>query len=112
MEWVRVLATAALVFGSSVVGSTRADASPAMTVVIRNHHFVPSEIDVPAGHDVALDIRNEDAAAEEFDRGTLSFREVVFGNSSGTVRLSDVQTGRYPFFGDHSGTAQGVLVVE
>ena len=113
MSCMQCAGVAALVLGCFVFGIARADESPAITVIIRNHRFNPSEIDVPAGNDVVIEIRNEDASSEEFDLRALSFSTIVFGNDSETVRLLDVQKGRYPFFGDyHSGTAQGVLVAE
>lgn len=109
----RLAGIAVLLVATCASIGARANEPQPITVIIRNHRFVPSEIAIAAGTDVVLDLRNEDASAEEFDMGALSFREVVFGRGSGIVRLRDVEAGRYPFFGDyHSGTAHGVLVAE
>ncbi len=99
--------------GAALYGRAGAEGPPSIVITIKGHRFTPSEIHVPAGQDVELDIRNEDPLAEEFALGALGLEEVIAGNESGLVRLQEIKKGRYPFVGEyHSGTAKGIVVAE
>ncbi len=90
-----------------------AKAKPAIDVTIKDHRFTPSEIHVAAGKPATLNIKNEDATAEEFDSSALKVEKVIGGGKEGTVRLRPLDPGRYPFVGEyHEDTAQGVVVAE
>ena len=93
--------------------TTCARAQTAIDVTIKNHRFTPSEIHVPAGKPAVLNIKNEDATAEEFDSSALKLEKVIGGGNQGTVRLRPLDPGRYPFMGEyHSDTAQGAVIAE
>ena len=93
--------------------ATPLDAQTAIDVTIKDHHFSPAEIHVPAGKPALLNIKNEDATAEEFDSSALKIEKVIGGGNEGTVRLRPLDPGRYPFMGEyHSDTAQGVVIAE
>jgi heme/copper-type cytochrome/quinol oxidase subunit 2 len=90
-----------------------AAAQTAIAVTIKDHRFAPAEIHVPAHQPVVLNIRNDDALAEEFDSTALKVEKVIAGGSEGTVHLRPLDPGRYPFMGEyHSDTAQGVVIAE
>jgi plastocyanin len=94
-------------------GRARADDPTPIAVTIKDHRFTPSEIHVPAGKTAVLEIRNEDATAEEFDSRALKVEKVIAAGRSGTVRLRPLGPGRYPFVGEyHEKTAQGVVVAD
>ena len=82
-------------------------------LVIRDHKFDPTELNVPAGTKIKLLIENQDATPEEFESTELNREKVVVGKGTITVILGPLDAGRYPFFGDfHQETAQGVVVVK
>jgi plastocyanin len=90
-----------------------AEGQTAIDVTIKDHRFTPSEIHVSAGKAVVLNIKNEDATAEEFDSSALKIEKVIGGGHEGTVRLRPLDPGRYPFMGEyHSDMAQGVVIAE
>ena len=90
-----------------------ARAETAIDVTIKDHRFKPAEIHVPAGKAAVLNIKNEDATAEEFDSSALKVEKVIAGGKQGTVRLRPLDPGRYPFMGEyHEDTAQGVVIAE
>jgi len=85
----------------------------AIDVTIKDHQFSPSEIHVPAKKPVVLNLKNEDATAEEFDSTALKIEKVIGGGKEGTVRLRPLDPGRYPFIGEyHADTAKGVVIAE
>jgi plastocyanin len=82
-------------------------------IMIRDHHFEPSELRVPAGKKIKLTIDNQDQSAEEFESHELNREKVIPPKSTGFVFIGPLSPGRYPFFGDfHSDTAKGVLIAE
>jgi plastocyanin len=90
-----------------------ADGPASIHLTIKDHVFTPSEIIVPAGQRVLLIVKNEDATAEEFDSPDLRIEKVIAGHDSGTLRLRELDPGRYSFVGEyHSATAKGVVIVK
>jgi plastocyanin len=82
-------------------------------VTIKDHHFTPSEIHVPSGKPVRLEIANQDPTAEEFDSHALKVEKVIAGRRSGSVRIRPLAPGRYPFVGEyHEDAAKGVVVAD
>jgi plastocyanin len=108
-----LLALAACLAVASLAGIQLAKAEPAIEVTIKDHHFTPAEIHIPAGKPTTLNIKNEDATAEEFDSSSLKVEKVIGGGTEGAVRLRPLDPGRYPFMGEyHEDTAQGVVIAE
>ncbi len=50
---------------------------PTITIVLRDHQFVPSEVSVPAGVKVGLIIRNEQATNAEFESTCLHREKII-----------------------------------
>ena len=90
-----------------------ARAEDAIELTIKDHRFTPAEIHVPAGKPATLNIKNEDATAEEFNSSVLNIEKVIGGGKEGRVRLRPLDPGRYPFIGEyHEDTAQGLVIAE
>ena len=88
-------------------------APTAISVTIKDHRFIPSEVHVKAGQRTDLNIKNEDPLAEEFDSTALKIEKVIGGGQQGTVHLRPLDPGRYPFMGEyHPDTAQGVVIAQ
>lgn len=82
-------------------------------LVIQNHQFQPTEIQVPAGQKIRLIIENRDASPEEFESYELNREKLIAGNSKASVFIGPLTAGRYPFFGDfNQKTAQGVIIAK
>ncbi len=84
--------------------------TPAYTITIKEHRFVPAELTVPARQRIKLVVDNQDATPEEFESHELRVEKVVPGGTKGTVSVGPLEPGTYPFFGEfHETTAQGKL---
>ncbi|MGC1181308.1 MAG: cupredoxin domain-containing protein [Methyloceanibacter sp.] len=102
-----------VIAGACFCSAQRAQAQTAIDVTIKDHRFTPSEIHVPAGKPAVLNIKNEDATAEEFDSSALKIEKVIGGGKEGSVRLRPLDPGNYPFMGEyHEDTAKGVVIAE
>jgi len=86
---------------------------PAYTLVIKDHQFQPTEIEVPAGQKIALTVKNNDATPEEFESTELRREKVVGGGEQITVYVGPLKPGKYEFFGDFNPkTARGHIIAK
>jgi plastocyanin len=86
---------------------------PAFTLVIKDHQFQPTEIEVPAGQKIALTVKNNDSTPEEFESTELRREKVVPGGEQITVYVGPLKPGKYEFFGDFNPkTARGHIIAK
>lgn len=104
----------ALVIGGLIFGSGVAFAADEeRTLVIKDHVFSPSEIEIPANVRVKLIVDNQDATPEEFESRELHREKVIPGNTKGIIWVGPLPTGEYPFVGEfHEATAKGKIIVK
>lgn len=94
-----------------VAGAAWADDPVRLELTIRDHRFTPAELHVPANRPVLIEVRNEDASAEEFDSADLGVEKVIAGGRQSVVRIRPLAPGRYGFIGEyHAETAVGTIV--
>jgi len=86
---------------------------PEIHIEIRNHLFLPAEVEVPANTRVKLLITNSDPAPEEFESYELNREKVIMDNRTAVIFIGPLAPGVYPFFGEfHPKTAQGRIIVQ
>ena len=100
----------ALIFA---IATPAAAQEPNYTLVVKDHKFQPTEIEIPADKKIALIVKNEDPTPEEFESIELRREKVVAGGEQITVYIGPLRPGRYEFFGDFNPTtARGHIVVK
>lgn len=107
-----VLASAlfGLVFGA---GAAMAGEMPTFEITIKDHVFSPAMVEVPAGEEVKLVVKNLDPTPEEFESHSLYLEKIIAGGSEGIFLLEPLEAGEYKFFGEfNEDTAQGVIVAK
>jgi len=83
------------------------------TLVIKDHRFQPSELNVPAGKKIKLLIDNKDTTPEEFESHSLNREKVIAGNSTAIIYIGPLESGRYSFYGEfNEATAQGAIIAK
>lgn len=86
---------------------------PEFIIVIKDHHFEPAEVRIPAGVKVRLVVENQDATPEEFESNKLHREKIIAGNKSAEITIGPLKPGTYPFMGEfNEETAQGVVIAE
>jgi hypothetical protein len=86
---------------------------PTFNLVIRDGHFVPETINVPANTKFRLLIRNEGPGPEEFESTELNKEKVLAPGASSFLIFQPLKPGSYKFFGEfHPETAQGRIVAK
>jgi hypothetical protein len=85
--------------------------SPSLSISIHDDQFIPSELDAPAGQKIELNIKNERAAASEFESAQLHREKVVPPGQQVTVFVGPLRPGTYEFFDDFNPKTRGHLIV-
>ena len=94
-------------------GANVAAQEASYTLVIKDHRFQPTEIEIPAGQKIALIVKNDDPTPEEFESTELRREKVVAGGEQITVYIGPLKPGRYEFFGDFNPkTARGHIIAK
>jgi len=92
--------------------STAVAETPTANVTIRNRVFEPKEVSVPAGQKVELRVRNEDAAAAEFESHELRREKVVPAGQEVVLNIGPLKAGRYEFYDDFNPKSRGHIVAK
>ena len=85
---------------------------PVVTITLKDHQFVPSEVPVPAGVKVKLLIKNEQSVSGEFESSSLHREKIVSAGSEITVYVGPLDPGSYDIFDDFHRETRGHLVVK
>lgn len=82
-------------------------------LTIKDHHFSPEEITIPANTRVTLIVHNADSSAEEFHSDSLHREKIIGPKMSVKINIGPLAPGIYPFMGEfHMRTAQGKVIVK
>ncbi len=82
-------------------------------IVIKDHHFVPAELQIPAGEKVRIIVDNQDDSPEEFESYSLDREKHIPAKSQIVLYLGPLGAGRYVYQGEDrtngGGAALGVV---
>ena len=96
----------------AVSGVAQADELRKIDVQIKDHHFVPDRIELPAGSKVELVVTNADADTEEFESKSLKIEKLVPAGKTLSFKIGPLRSGTYDLFGEfHAETCKGTIVV-
>ncbi len=102
----------ALLIGFGFTAPVRAEI-PVIEINIKDHHFSPEEIEIPADTKVKLLIKNLDPTPEEFESFDLNREKIIAGGSKAIIFIGPLDPGRYHFFGEFNmDSANGYIVVK
>ena len=86
------------------------------SLIIKDHKFQPSDIEIPAGKRITLVFKNSDPTPEEFENIELrreKMVQVVPGGDQIAVYIGPLKPGSYEFFGDFNPTtARSDIIVK
>lgn len=95
---------------SALLATSARPAVPEFELVIRDHLFFPSVLEIPAGVKVRFLIDNQDKTPEEFKSHEFNREKVILGRSKTVIFVGPLKPGEYSFFGKfYPKTAQGRL---
>jgi plastocyanin len=85
--------------------------SPPPTLVVKNQAFEPQTLTIPAGQQIKILVRNEDALPAELESSDLNREKVIPGGTALPVYIGPLSPGRYQFFNDFHPSSTGTIVV-
>jgi plastocyanin len=85
---------------------------PSFSIVLKNNHFIPSEVQIPSGVKVKLVVKNENQTTSEFESNQFHREKVVGPGQEITVYVGPLDPGSYEFFDDFHPSTRGHLVVK
>jgi plastocyanin len=85
---------------------------PVVTITVKDHQFVPSEVPVPAGVKVKLLVKNDQPVTAEFESKSLHREKLVNAGGEITVFVGPLDPGSYEFFDDFHNETRGHLVAK
>ena len=89
----------------------RAEEMPTFRLTIRQVHFIPEAMEVPAGRKFRLLLKNEGPGPEEFESAELRKEKVLAEGAESFLIFQPLAPGSYPFFGEfHPSTARGRII--
>lgn len=108
-----LLLAAALIALVSATPYACAETLYTVTLAVRDGHFEPETIQVPARKRFKLIIRNEGRSPEEFESVGLKKEKVLAAGATSFLVFAPLKPGVYPFFGEfHPDTARGRIVAK
>jgi len=75
----------------------RAEDNVALSLIAKDHVFVPAELKLPAGKIVMLTVKNEDPTPMEFESKPLKIEKPIAANGSIVVRIKVPDSGKILF---------------
>lgn len=85
---------------------------PVVTLTLKDHQFVPSEVPVPAGVKVKVVVKNEEPRTAEFESKVMHFEKIVGSGREIAVFVGPLDAGSYEFYNDFDHTARGHLIAK
>lgn len=90
-----------------------ADEVPVYTTEITDHQFTPDVIEVEAGKEFQLVVKNNDKTAEEFESHDLHLEKMVGGGKEITLKVKKLKPGEYKFVGEfNEASAKGKIIAK
>jgi hypothetical protein len=88
--------------------SARAD--DPVTLILKDHHFIPDHVTVPAGQRFPIELTNQDDTTDEFESYDMKFEKIVVPGGTIRVFAGPLHPGTYKFFDDyHPDLANGFV---
>jgi heme/copper-type cytochrome/quinol oxidase subunit 2 len=106
----RLAALTTLLMGSGLVAASVACAAEPVALTLKDHHFVPDSVTVPAGERFRIELTNQDDTTDEFESYDMKFEKIVVPGGKISVFAGPLHPGTYKFFDDyHPDTAKGTV---
>lgn len=94
-------------------GAALAAGQPTYELTLKNHQFSPQTLNVPAGKQFKLTVKNEDATPAEFESHDFNAEKVVAGHGQIILYIGPLSKGSYGFYDDfHEDTTKGKMIAK
>lgn len=114
MARVRSLVALTLLASSVLVLSSVRSVMAADDVVIvyKDEKFTPDKIEVEAGKDFIVRVKNEDSKPIEFESNPMKIEKIVAANKEALVKVRGLKPGTYEFINEFNEKAKGTFIAK
>lgn len=82
-------------------------------ITIKDHKFIPSNLEIPANEKVKLLVENQDKTVEEFESHDFNREKIIPTGKTVAIFIGPLKPGTYKYFGDfNQATAQGTITAK
>jgi plastocyanin len=82
-------------------------------LTFKDNKLEPAELQVPAGKEFKLVVKNADQTPEEFESSDLKIEKIIAGGSEVELTIKPLDPGSYEVVGEfHEDTAKGQIVAK
>ena len=107
---IRLWRAVLLVAFAIAAGAHPAMAADPVTLVLKEHKFIPADVTVPSGVRFHIQVTNQDDTPAEFESNDLRVEKIAAPGISITVIAGPLKPGTYKFFDDyHPDLATGTV---
>jgi hypothetical protein len=93
--------TCGMLLATAIAAVTPAKSADSEFVIqIRDHHFIPAELHIPAGEKVQIVVDNQDDTPEEFESYSLNREKHIPPKSRIILFIGPLAAGRYVYQGE------------
>jgi hypothetical protein len=85
---------------------------PVIAITLKDHQFEPTEVPVPAGIKLKVQVSNEQTTTAEFESKVMHFEKIVNAGGQIIVYVGPLQPGSYEFYDDFHHATVGHLVAK
>ncbi|GBQ29619.1 hypothetical protein AA0472_3032 [Acetobacter estunensis NRIC 0472] len=90
--------------------SCTANAQTVVQLTLKDHHFTPDHVEVPAGERFFIELENQDDTTDEFESYDMKFEKIIVSGGKIRVHAGPLHPGTYTFFDDyHPDQARGTV---
>ena len=84
-----------------VAGGSASAADTPVALTLKDHHFDPAEVTVPAGTRLKVTVKNLDATAAEFESDDFRAEKIIPGEQEATFYVAPLNPGTYEFHDEY-----------
>ncbi|GBR48332.1 cupredoxin domain-containing protein [Acetobacter pomorum] len=108
-----LIAAIPLLAGAWICFPQQAHSQTVFQLTVKDHHFEPDHITVPAGERFMIELNNQDTTTDEFESYDMKFEKIVVPQGTIKVHAGPLHPGTYTFFDDyHPDEAKGTVTAE
>ncbi|MDE7547702.1 cupredoxin domain-containing protein [Acetobacter fabarum] len=109
----RLFAALPLLTGMCLFPPVQAQAQTVFHLTLKDHHFEPDHLSVPAGERFIIELENQDSTTDELESYDMKFEKIIVPGSKIRVHAGPLHPGHYTFFDDyHPDQAKGTVTAE
>jgi heme/copper-type cytochrome/quinol oxidase subunit 2 len=79
--------------------------TPSFSLSLKDHHFTPAELTIPANTRVRVTVKNLDATPAEFESDDFKAEKVIPAGHEVTVMIGPLKPGTYEFHDEYNEAA-------